>query len=86
MNIQTTDFIQFAADIAALAEEGDYDFNTVLNGLAISSAAFLVDLYEENGDVDDNELAGAIVSFGDTIERAAKFAVDQLRSNEFKQD
>lgn len=71
--------VEFASMIAELATTEAIDFGTVFNGLAIASAAFLVDYtLSLDGVVQEDELQEAKEKFKDGIDKAVLFAASQV--------
>jgi hypothetical protein len=80
MNQQDQPHVIFAGQIVTTAIEEDLNPTTVFNGLAIAASALLVDyVIDEDGNVDPTSLQVAINHLKTSIEKAAAFAVGQLK-------
>lgn len=71
--------VEFAGEVVNLAIAGSYDTSAVMNGLAIASAALLVDLaIDGDGTVDAERLAEDTEQFKNTLLAAVGFAQNQV--------
>jgi len=81
-NKETTvsQYVQFAGQIAELVDKEQYDFTTVLNGLAIASASFLVDyVVDLDGNVRTSDIDEASARFVQVMQEGIKFATEQVK-------
>jgi hypothetical protein len=75
------EFLEYASGIVQLAYEADYDSSTIFNGLAIATAAMIMDSVDEGTDkIDSQLLADVVEKFKETLNSAVKFAREQLEA------
>lgn len=73
------DYVVYAAGIVELANEEQYSANTVMNGLAIATAAMLIEFVADEDDfTDDTLLFNATEKYIKLLSDAVTFAKQQL--------
>ena len=80
MEQENKQFIEYASAIVGIALDEQYDTNTVLNGLAIATAAMLIDttIEDDSYTVDSLALYTKIEQYIETLSKAVEFAKGQL--------
>ena len=74
-------YVEFAGQIVNLALEADHDTETLMTGLAVATAASLVDLsMEDERTIDHLELKSYVEQFIKTLHAAVNFATEQVES------
>ena len=71
--------VEFAAEIVGIAIEKEHDTSTVMNGMAVAAASFLLDMsLREDGTLDEALLYICTEAFVETVSRAVDFAKAEL--------
>lgn len=80
-NIEMESHVEFACKVMELTIEGNLDNSTVMNGLAIATAAALLDMVaDESGAVNDVELYIHEAAFIATLRSALTFAKEHVEA------
>ena len=70
--------LNFASKVSSIALTKSFTFSDIFNGLAIATAAYLVDYAsKEDGKLDEEVLQGSCNLFLQVLEAATVFAVNQ---------
>ena len=77
------DIIEYASDIVELSMKAEYETNTIMNGLAIATAAMLVDtvIVDAEYEIDDVALHVAVEKYVESLHKAVMFAKTQVKAN-----
>jgi hypothetical protein len=77
---QAQEPVSFAATVVAYAAENEFSPTTVFNGLAIATAALLVDyISDDEGNVDEMSMKYAITNFITGLTGAVEFSKAQVK-------